>query len=468
MNENLMTKKAKKRRKKKLNKFITINENAAGIDLGSTEHYAAVPPGRDAEDEDVRHFPGHTPGLRAMAAWLVNCGIKTVAMETTGVYWIPAFEILEEAGLHVVLVHSGHIKYVPGRKSDVMDSEWIQQVHAYGLLNACFRPEHEIILLRTLVRHRSGLVEEASHYILLMQKPLDQMNVLVHRAVTDITGKTGMKIIRAIVDGDHNPLTLASYRDRRCMKTPKEIVDALSGNFRKDYLFTLKQALESYDHIQKQINDCDQEIEECLESFMPKIDSEKNPIPERTGRSRPQGNEPRFDLRNYLYQMAGVDLTQIEGIQATSGLKVLSEIGTDMTPWETVGHFSSWLGLCPGSRVTGGHSKSGKTRKVANKVATVLRMAASTLRNSQGPLGRYYRRMQRNLDKAQVVTAVAHKLARIIYTMLKNGTEYNPEFHEIDPEKAKKKALKNLMRKAKALGFTVVDMESGEVMDTAC
>ena len=280
-----MTKKAKKRKRKRLKKFITVNPNAAGIDLGSTEHYVA--PGRDPEGEDVRHFPGHTPGLRVMATWLKECGAKTVAMETTGVYWIPAFEILEEAGLEVVLVHAGHLKYVPGRKSDVMDCEWIQQVHTYGLLRACFRPEHEIILLGTLVRHRSGLVEEASHYILHMQKALDQMNVLVHRAVTDITGKTGMTIIRAIVAGNHDPQALTTYRDPRCQKSPKEIVDALSGNFRKDYLFTLKQALESYDHIQKQIEDCDLELEGCLQSFQPKIDIEKNPTPERTGRSKP-------------------------------------------------------------------------------------------------------------------------------------------------------------------------------------
>jgi len=451
----------KKKRKKRARKLIIVNVNAAGIDLGSTEHYVAVPPGRDPEGEDVRHFPGHTPGLRKMADWLKECKVETVAMESTGVYWIPAFEILEEAGLEVVLVHAGHLKYVPGRKSDVMDCEWIQQVHTYGLLSGCFRPENEIILLRTLVRHRNGLVEEASHFTLHMQKALDQMNVLVHRAVSDITGKTGMGIIRAIVGGNHDPLSLATYRDPRCQKTPKEIADALSGNFRKDYLFTLKQALESYDHIQKQIEDCDLELEEYLQSFQPKIDVMKRPLPKRKGK-RHQGNEPKFELRTALYQMSGVDLTQVEGVQAVTALKVLSEIGTDMTPWPTVGHFCSWLGLCSGSRVTGGKSKGGKTRKVVNKVAIALRMAASTLKKSQGPLGHFYRKMKRNLDKAQVVTAVAHKLARIIYSMLKSGTAYSADLHVIDPEVARKKTLKRMLKNAQKFGYTLVNLETGE------
>lgn len=266
-----------------------MNDNVAGIDLGSTEHYVAVPPGRDPEGEDVRQFKGHTPGLREMAAWLKKCQVEKVAMETTGVYWIPVFEILEEAGLDVQLVHAGHLKYVPGRKSDVMDCEWIQQVHSCGLLRACFRPSQDMVFLRTLVRHRKNLIGEASRCILLMQKALDQMNVLIHRAVTDMTGKTGMKIARAIVNGLHDPKELASYRDGRCKKTPKEIADALSGNYRKDYLFILKQALETYDHTQSQIEECDQELEDLLAGWKPKVDLKETSLPPRRGRFETPG-----------------------------------------------------------------------------------------------------------------------------------------------------------------------------------
>ncbi len=453
-----------KRKKKQENSLLVCNPNAAGIDLGSTEHYVAVPPGMDPDGQDTRRFPSHTPGLRKMASWLIKCGVDTVAMEATGVYWIPPFEILEEAGLEVVLVHAAHLKYVPGRKSDVMDCEWIQQVHTYGLLNGCFRPEQDIVFLRTLVRHRRNLVDQASHHILHMQKALDQMNVLVHRAVTDITGKTGMRILRGIVAGTHDPETLASYRDVRCKLSKKEIVQALSGNFRQDYLFTLKQALESYDHIKEQIAACDHELEVALKNLDPKIDPAVKPLPPRRGRSKPQGNEPRFELRENLYRILGQDCTQIEGLQATSVLDITSEVGTDMTCWPTGKHFCSWLTVCPGNRKTGGVNKSSRSRKSASRAAAAFRRAASSLSRSQGPLGRYYRKMKRHLDTAEVVTAVAHKLARIYYSMLTNGTAYNPELHEVDPEKARQKALKRLQRSAKNLGVIMVDPTTGEVL----
>ncbi len=454
----------KTNRRKKVNRLIVVKPNAAGIDLGSKTHYVAVPPGYDPAGQDIRNFDSHTPGLRKMADWLINCGVDTVAMETTGVYWIPVYDILAEAGLEVHLVHAAHLKYVPGRKSDVMDCEWIQQVHSFGLLQGCFRPETEVIQLRTLVRHRKHLIEDASRYILLMQKALNQMNVLVHQAVTDITGKTGMRIIRSIVNGTHDPQILAGFRDNRCKKKPEEIADALDGNFRGDYLFTLKHALESYDHIQNQLADCNRELEAMLSQWEPKIDLEEKSLPARRGRAKPQGNEPTFDLRKYLFQIAGVDLTQIEGIQASVALVILSEHGADMTPWPTGRQYASWLGLSPGSRITGGKNKSGQTRKVSNRVAAALRMAASSLSRSQGPLGHLFRRLCMRLNRAQVVTAVAHKLARIVYAMLKNGTEYEPGLHERDPEAARKKAVKRIQKKAKALNLGIIDATTGEIL----
>ena len=463
----MTTKKKMKKGKKRAKSLLVCHPNAAGIDLGSTEHYVAVPPGSDPDGQDIRSFPSHTPGLEEMAAWLIECGVENVAMESTGVYWIPPFEILDESGLTVILVHASHLKGVPGRKTDVLDCEWIQQVHTYGLLRGCFRPEQDIVFLRTLVRHRRNLVDQASHYILHMQKALDQMNVLVHRAVTDITGKTGMRIIRGILAGTHDPKTLASYRDSRCKFTEEEFVKALSGNYRQDYLFTLRQALESYDHIQKQITTCDHEMDAALGNLDTKSDPANEPMPPRRGRIKSQGNEPKIELREHLYRILGLDLTQVEGMQATSVLDILSEVGTDMTRWPTVKHFCSWLALCPGNCKTGGVNKSSRSRKSANRAAAAFRRAANSLSRSQGPLGRYYRKMKRHLDTAEVITAVAHKLARIYYTMLIDGTPYNPELHEEDPEKARKKALKRLQRSAKALGAIVIDPTTGEVPSEA-
>ena len=452
-----------KRRMKRKNRLEVCHPNAAGIDLGSTEHYVAAPPGSDPEGQNVRCFRSHTPGLRAMAAWLLKCGVDTVAMETTGVYWVPAFEILENAELKVFLVHAGHLKYVPGRKTDVLDCEWIQEVHTFGLLSSCFRPEQDIVYLRTLVRQRRTLVEQASQHILHMQKALDQMNVQVHRAVTDITGKTGMSIIRSILAGNHDPETLASYRNPRCKHSVAEIAKALSGNFRQDYLFTLRQALESYDHANAQMIACDLEIEAALGRIESKIDPTAKPVPPRRGRLKPQGNEPKFELREHLYRIHGQDLTQIEGIQATTVLDITSEVGTDMSRWPTVKHFCSWLALCPGNRKTGGVNKSSKSRKSANRAAAAFRRAASSLSRSRGPLGSYYRRMKRNLDTAEVVTAVAHKLARIYFSMLVNDVKYKPELHEEDPEKTRNRALKRLFKRAKSLGYIVVNPTTGEV-----
>lgn len=458
-------KKSPKARKKGVKKLIVVHPNAAGIDLGSKEHYVAVPPGRDATGQDVRKFATHTPGIREMAKWLVECEVETVAMESTGVYWIPVYDILEEAGLEVKLVHAAHLKYVPGRKSDVLDCEWIQQIHAFGLLRGCYRPPENVLKLRTLTRHRKNLINDASRYVLLMQKAMVQMNVLVHEAVSDITGKTGMQIIRAITNGVEDPKVLAEFRHARCQKSAKEIEKALSGNFRADYIFTLKQALQSYDHIQGQIIQCDRELETVLADWEPKVDIHQKPLPSRRGRKKPYSNEPLFDLRKYLYEMAGVDLTQVEGIQACGALEILSEHGADMSAWEDADKYTSWLGLCPGSRVTGGKSKSGQTRKVVNRVASAYRMAASTLWRSQGPLGQFYRRMSIKLDRPQVITAVAHKLARIVYSMLKNQTEYNAEYHRKDPNREREKALKRLQKMASKLHHALIDSETGEVID---
>ena len=439
-----------------VNAFDQINHSAAGLDIGDAEIYAAVPEGRDKSS--VRVFKTFTEDLNLLADWLEHCAVTTVAMESTGIYWIPIYEILETRGFEVYLVNARHIKNVTGKKTDIEDCQWIQQLHTYGLLSASFRPAEEICALRTLVRQRANLIAMCSAQVQHMQKALELMNLKLTNVISDITGLTGMRIIRDIVNGERDACQLAAHRDERCAKSEQEIRKSLEGNYKPEHLFALKQALQAYDFYQEQISDCDVEIGKLYETFEPQIDIKAQPLPEsRRKPRRPKGNEPCFNLRQHLYELTGVDLTQIEGINVLSAQAILSEIGTDMSKWPTVKHFTSWLGLCPNNQITGGKVMRSRTEKNNNRAARALRLAAQGVSNSKSALGGYYRRQRARLGPAQAVTATAHKLARIIYAMVKNRTAYHDPGASYYEEQAREKAIKKLKSRANQLGFNLIE-----------
>ena len=352
-----------------------LNRNAAGIDVGATSHYVAVPAER--AEQPVQEFEAFTADLYRLADWLGECGVETVVMESTGVYWIPLFGVLEERGFQVMLVDPRRIKNVPGRKTDVRDCQWLQQLHTYGLLSGAFRPDGDIRRLRSYLRQRAMLVEYASHHVQHMQKALTQMNVKLHHVISDVTGKTGMDIMEAITGGERNPRKLARLRDPRIKADEKTIAKSLQGHWREEHIFELDQALELYRFYQDKIAECDREIEAQLERFE---DQSHGDLPAaKSGRRRSKGNAPRFDVWTHLYRMTGVDLTRIDGVDGYTALKVVSEIGTDMTKWPSAKHFASWLGLSPNNRITGGKVISSKTKPSASRAAAALRLAANTL-----------------------------------------------------------------------------------------
>lgn len=429
-----------------------LNLNAAGIDIGATSHFVAVPPGRDTVS--VREFATFTPDLHALAAWLKQCAVDTVVMESTGVYWIPVFELLEQRGFTVLLADARKVKNVSGRKSDVLDSQWLQQLHTFGLLQGAFRPADEIVVLRSYLRQRALLIREAARHIQHMQKALQQMNLLWHQVVADITGLTGLRILRALLAGERDPQVLAQHRDPRCRASAEVIAKSLVGNYRPEHLFALKQAVALYDTYQAQLAECDQQIEAYLASL--ERVTEEAPPPPAKRRQAPKGHQPRFDARTYLYQVCGVDLTSIDGIEAGSALALIAEIGTDMTRWPSAKHFASWLGLCPGTKISGGRMLSSKSKPTANRAAGILRLAAAGLHHSQSALGAYYRRLAGRIGKAEAVTATAHKLARIIYSMLRQGTAYTDAGQDYYEQQYKQRVVRGLERRAQSLGFELV------------
>lgn len=432
---------------------LTITHpNAAGIDIGNASHYVAVPPNRD--DNPVREFPCFTADLNALADWLKACNVDTVAMESTGVYWIPLFEILESRGFTVLLVNARHVKNVPGRKSDVLDCQWLQQLMSYGLLRGSFRPGDAVCVLRSLWRQRGMLLRDQARQVQHMQKALTQMNIQLANVISDVAGETGQKILRAIIDGERDGEVLAQMKHGRIRASADEIAKSLQGNWRTEHLLALKQALDMFDFIGTQLAECDREIEPQLQSLQAH-DSE--PAKDKK-RSRPR-NAPKFDLRAQLFKMCGVDLTRINGIDVTTAMAVISETGADMSRFPTVGHFTSWLGLCPGTRITGGKVMSGKTKRVANRAAQALRLAAAALRTSQSALGAYFRRMCARMDKPKAVTAAAHKLARLIYTMLTKGEEFTDQGQEQYEERYRERALRSLAQRAEKMGMKLVASE---------
>ena len=437
--------------------FATVNPHAAGLDIGASEIYAAVPAERDAQP--VRAFPTFTVDLQRLADWLQACGIETVAMESTGIYWLPIYEILEARGFAVYLVNARHLKNVPGRKTDVQDCQWIQQLHSYGLLRGSFRPEAEICALRSLVRHRENLVHLRAAHIQHMQKALHLMNLQLTQVVSDISGLTGLSIIRAIVAGERDPRTLARLRNAKCAKSEAEIAKALEGNYKPEHLFALKQALEAYDFYQQQIQVCDGELAARYAALPPAPPGEE-PLPPAPKRPKPGKNQPRFDLASSLYQTVGVDLTAIDGIDALTAQAVLAEIGLDMSRWPTVKHFASWLGVSPHNDKSGGKLLRSHTKKTNNRANTALRIAAQTLARSQSALGAFYRRIRAKHGAAVAVTATAHKLARIIYFMLKERKPYQDPGATYYEQQYQERALRTLKRKAAQLGMKLVPVET--------
>ncbi len=441
----------------------TIHLNAAGIDIGSTSHWVAVPPGR--AEPAVREFRSFTHDLEALATWLETCGIDTVAMESTGVYWIPLYEILEARGIKVLLVNARHVKGVPGRKTDILDCQWLQQLHTFGLLRGSFRPDAPITALRTLVRHRDQLVEAAAAYIQRMQKAMVLMNLQLHNVISDVTGVTGITILRDIAAGETDPLVLARHRHPRCTSSEEEIAASLTGHYRDEHLFVLRQAIELYDLHQEKILRCDEQIEArilALEATCARPDALLPPAHRTRTRS---SNEPHFELQSPLFTgCGGVDLSSLPGLGPYGALKLIAEIGLDMSCWPTEDHFTSWLTVAPHDRISGGKRLSSRTQPSANRAAKILRMAAMSLGRGDHALGAFYRRMGARVGKAKAITATARKLALLVYRMLRHKMPYQKRSAADYDQQQRSRILRGLRKRARSLGFEVVDTNTGLVM----
>jgi len=439
-----------------------LEANAAGIDIGAREIFVAVPPDRD--EHPVRKFTTFTEDLEKMAQWLVSCGITTVAMESTGVYWIPLYDVVEQHGVKACLVDARGMKNVPGRRTDWHECQWLQFLHSVGLLRAAFRPEGDVCAVRSVMRHRTELVEMTSQHIQHMHKALTQMNVQIHHVISDLTGVTGLAIVDAIIGGERNPDVLAKLRDPHIKASEETIRKSLVGNWRGEHLFTLQQSRQSYQHYQEQITTCDEEIEKMVLAFVARVDPAEKPLPpDRKGKQRGRKKKnvnPKtgFDLRTESYKLFGVDLTQIPGLMAMV-LMLFSEVGRDMSRWPTAAHFVSWLALCPDNDISGGRVLWRGMRRVHNRAGDLFRMAAYALHHDQTPLGDYLRRMKSKLGPAGATTATAHKIAIIFYTMVKKQVEYDGTiWAERDAAREKRFEVK-LKRQAQQLGYKLVPIE---------
>lgn len=432
-----------------------LHPDAAGIDIGATESYVCVPLDRDPQP--IRRFGTFTEDLHALADWLRQCGVTSVAMEATGVYWIPLYQILETRGVEVCLVNARSVKHVPGRKSDVQDCQWLQYLHSVGLLRASFRPPEAVCAVRALLRHRDSLVQLAATHTQHMQKALTQMNLQLHHVLADITGVSGLAILDAILAGERDPLVLASYRDHRVKASPETIAKALVGDYRPEHLFTLRQTLESYRYYQRLIAECDLEIQRRLGAFTATIDPAQHPLPPSSGsRRKARGTTPGFDLRTELYRILGTDLTAVPGLNTPSVFTLFSELGTDLSPFPATAHFASWLGLCPDNRISGGKLLSVRTRHVKHRVAQALRLAAQSLSRSPSVLGAFFRRMRAKLGAPKAITATAHKLARILYHLLTTHQPYDETRLAKAESEHRHRTESRLRAQARALGFHLV------------
>jgi transposase len=432
-----------------------VHPDAAGIDIGNSEHYVAIAP--DKSDEPVRTFACFTHSLRELAQFLKAHGIRSVAMQSTGVYWIPLYDVLEEEGFEVFLINARDTKNLPGRKSDVQESQWLLKLHTYGLLRNSFRPTSEIRVLRTFWRQRGEHVQTAGACVQRMQKSLTQMNLQLANVISDIMGVTGQKILRAILAGERDAEKLAGMRHAGIQASREEIVASLTGNWRAELLFALKQEMDRYDFCQWQIAECDAEIEGHLGTLPAKpqkTDSPDQPAP-TPKKKRASGNSPSFALDKELVRITGVDFTRIEGINVMTAQTILSEVGLDMSKWKSEAHFASWLGLCPNNSVTGGKVLRRGTRKVVNRAATAFRIAASTLRRSDSYLGAQFRRFRTRLGAPKAITAMAHKMSRLFYRMLRYGQEYVDRGQQFYQDKYRQQQIALLNKQAAQLGLVV-------------
>jgi len=430
-----------------------VHPQAAGIDVGNGAHYVAVRPDRDPEP--VRRFECFTADLYRLADWLQECGVKTVAMQSTGVYWIPIYEILEERGFEVYLVNARHTKNLPGRKSDVQESQWLLKLHTYGLLNNSFQPPAEIRVLRTYWRQRGGHVQGAATCIQRMQKALTQMNVQLANVISDVSGLTGQAIIRALVAGERDPQKLAQLSDPRIQASREEVAKSLQGNWRPELLFVLQQEVEMYDTYQQRMAECDQQLQKHLASFVGAVPPQPSEAEPKRKKTKPAKNAPRFELHSELQRITGVDLTRIDGIDVMVAQTLISEVGLDMSRWKTEAHFSSWLGLCPNNSTSGDKVLGRGTRHVVNRAATALRMAAVTLMRSRTYLGAQYRRLRTKLGAPKAITAMAHRLARLVYRMLKYGQQYVDKGAEYYEHRYRRQQIEFLRKKAAKLGLKI-------------
>ncbi len=433
-----------------------VNPNAAGVDIGAEEIVACV--SQDERTQIVRAFGNYTVDLQNIGKWLKEHKIKTVAMESTGVYWIPLFEELERQGFECLLISSRSLRRVPGRKSDIIDAQWIQTLHNYGLLESSFRPAGELAALRTLLRHRGQLLEHRAPHVLHMQKALLQMNVQLSQALSDVTGDTGQAIIRAIVAGERDPQKLAELRNRQCKKSVEEIGKALTGTWRAEHLYVLKQSRELYDFYTKQVESCDVEIERMYALTRPGWEAGAvKPLSSKKRNSHSKNApENKEEIRQHLKRISGVDLSVVDGFGVSLAQTVIMEVGTDMSKFPSEKHFCSWLGLAPKHEISGGKVLKNKTLKTKNRAGQAFRMAAQSVKGADCVFGSRYRRLRARLDNRQATVATAHAIARVVYRMLKYQVEYEELSVEEYEQEYKKQQVKYLKKKAEKFGFQLV------------
>jgi transposase len=454
----------RKRSRPKIDRTMPmVHPNAAAIDVGATMHMAAVR--ADRTPEPVRSFGTFTTDLHRLVNWFKECGVETVVMESTSVYWIPIFELLDARGFTVFLVNARDAKHVPGRKTDVSDAQWLQRLHSYGLLRASFRPKGQIAELRAYVRQRERLLEYAASHIQHMQKALTEMNLQLHHVVADITGATGLRIIRAILAGEHDPKTLARLRDYRCHSSAETIEKALTGSYRAEHLFALEQALALYEAYHEKASACDVRIETVLKELSIDRGRRSGSLPSSRRRAD-QANGLAFDVRAALFALLGKDITQIDGLGPYLSLKLIAECGDDLSAWPSAKHFTSWLCLAPSNKISGGRVLSSRTRRGGSRAAALLRLAAVTVGRTDTALGAFYRRLSARIGKAKAVTATARKIAVLFYNAVRHGMEYVEPGASFYETRYRTRVVNNLHRRAKAFGFVLqpVGPTPGEVV----
>jgi transposase len=435
----------------------TVHPNAAAIDVGATLLTAAVR--ADRTPEPVRSFGTFTTDLHRLVDWFAECGVETVAMESTSVYWIPIYEMLDARGFAVFLVNARDAKHVPGRKTDVSDAQWLQRLHSYGLLRASFRPKGQFTALRAYVRQRERLLEYAASHIQHMQKALTEMNLQLHHVVADITGVTGLRIIRAILSAEHDPKVLARLRDYRCHTTAETIEKALTGSYRDEHLFALEQALALYDAYHEKVSACDARIEAVMKDLS--IDRNHDAAALTPSRRRTdQMNGLAFDVRSALFALLGKDITKIDGFGPSVSLKLVAECGDDLSAWPSAKHFTSWLGLAPNNKISGGKVLSARTKRSGSRAAALLRLAAVTVGKTDTALGAFYRRLSARIGKAKAVTATARKIAVLFYNAMRHGMEYVDPGASFYETRYRKRVVDNLHRRAKVFGFVLQPIEA--------